>query len=69
MVKNYQPEQGLLVAVYHADAQYNLRRLLIDFARKHFKELEKAEVNALLSHSAQRQRMLDERFEEMFLKT
>lgn len=63
------PEGGLLLAVYHSEAPYSVRKVLIEQAKKSFKELEKAETNALLTHSHQRTKMLDERFEEMFLKT
>jgi hypothetical protein len=68
VVRNHLAEQNLLVALYQPEASYCLRRVLIDNARKHFKELEKVEMNALLAHSSQRERMLDERLEEIFLK-
>lgn len=41
-------------------------------AKKNFKEVEKAEANfvtSLINHSSQRTKMLEERFEEMFIKT
>jgi len=56
------------VMAYHCEAPYQVRRHLIDQARKTFKELEKAETPALLSHSYQRTKMLEERFEENLVK-
>lgn len=46
------PNKGeLKTIVYHNEAQYSLRKALIEQAKKNFKELEKAEVNQLLAHS------------------
>ena len=39
---------------YHAEAQYSVRRLIIDVAKRHFKELEKLNLNAVLAHTAQK---------------
>lgn len=55
--------------MYHSEAQYQVRRYLIEQARKTFKELEKAVTNDLLAHSFQRSKMLEERFEEMLVRT
>ena len=53
---------------YHAEAPYLIRKLLIEQARKSFKELEKAELNALLSHSFQRTKLMEERLEESLIR-
>ena len=64
------PRQGdLKTAVYHSEASYSLRKVLIEQAKKQFPELEKAEVNQLLAHSNQRTRMVEDRLEEHFIKT
>lgn len=44
-------DTGLQVAVYHSEAAYGVRKYLIESAKKHFTELEKAETSAILSHS------------------
>jgi hypothetical protein len=55
--------------VYHSEAQYQVRKYLIEQARKCFKELEKAvNTNQLLAHSYQRTKMLEERFEEILVR-
>lgn len=46
-----------------------MRRLVIEQARKSFKELEKAEMSALLAHSHQRSKMLEDRFEDKFINS
>jgi len=49
-----------------------VRKVLLEQAKKNFKEVEKAEANfvtSLINHSSQRTKMLEERFEEMFIKT
>lgn len=38
-------DSGEFVAVYHPEASYQVRKSLMDAARKQFKELEKAEIN------------------------
>lgn len=53
---------------YHAEAPYLIRKILIEQARKCFKELEKAELNALLSHSFQRTKLMEERLEESLIR-
>jgi len=47
-------DQETRLIVYHAEAQYAVRRLIIDIARRHFKELEKLNMNAVLGHTAQK---------------
>jgi len=70
-VKTINPD-GIQIAAYHSEAPYNVRKVLLEHAKKTFKELEKAEANfvsSLINHSSQRTKMLEERFEEMFIKT
>jgi hypothetical protein len=40
----------------------------MDQAKRTFKELEKAEIVALLQHSHQRAKLLEDRLEEQFIK-
>lgn len=54
---------------YHSEAQYTLRKLIIDVAKRHFKELEKINMNAVLGHTAQKSRQLEERFEENLIRS
>jgi hypothetical protein len=54
--------------VYHSEAQYHLRKIIIDVAKRHFKELEKVNLNALLGHTAQKTRQLEERMEEQMIR-
>ena len=61
-------ETGDFVALYHPEAAYSVRKVIMDAARKNFKELEKAEINQLLLHSNQRSTMLENKFEEKFIK-
>ena len=37
---------------YNTEAQYAARKLVIDVAKRHFKELEKLNMNAVLAHTA-----------------
>ena len=46
-----------------------LRRLIIDVAKRHFKELEKLNMNAVLGHTAQKSKQLDERFEDFMVRS
>lgn len=69
MITRPRVESGLQVAMYHSEASYALRKLVIEQARKSFKELEKAEMSALLSHSHQRSKMLEDRFEDKFINS
>jgi len=68
LVKTTDAAGTLQTLVYHAEGVYSLRRVLIEQARKSIKELERADVNQILIHSAQRTKMLDERFEEMMIR-
>lgn len=46
---------GIQIAAYHSEAPYNVRKVLLDHAKKNFKELEKAEANfvtSLINHSS-----------------
>ena len=54
LMKPVNPETGLNTIVYHSEAPYSLRKLLIEKAQVHFKELGTAEIPALLTHSNQR---------------
>ena len=45
-----------------------MRRTLIEVARRHFKELDKLNMNAVLGHTAQKSRQLDERFEDYIVR-
>jgi len=42
---------------------------VIDVAKRHFKELEKLNMNAVLAHTAQKSRQLDERFEDHIIRS
>jgi hypothetical protein len=64
--------EGILLAAYHSEASFNVRKVLLEHAKKSIKEVEKSEANfvsSLINHSSQRTRMLEERFEEMFLNS
>lgn len=61
-------DTGEVVAMYHPEAAYQVRRVLMEAARKTFKELEKAEIAQLLLHSNQRSTMLENKFEEKFIR-
>mmetsp|Transcript_33086 Transcript_33086/g.32470 ORF Transcript_33086/g.32470 Transcript_33086/m.32470 type:complete len:88 (-) Transcript_33086:77-340(-) len=39
-----------------------LRKLLIDTAKKHFKELEKLDANSVFTHSKNKSELLEDRF-------
>lgn len=45
-----------------------MRRLIIDVAKRHFKELEKLNMNAVLGHTAQKSRQLEDRFEDHLVR-
>lgn len=62
-------DTGILVACYHSEAAYAVRKLFIEHAKKQFAELEKAETNAILTHSHHHHyKQVEERFEDEFLK-
>ena len=46
-----------------------MRKLVIEVAKKHFKELEKLNLNAVLAHTAQKSKQLDERFEDHIVRS
>ena len=62
-------ESGDMVAMFHPEAAYSLRKVVMEVARKTIKELEKAEINTLLLHSNQRSTMLENKFEDKFIKS
>jgi hypothetical protein len=43
--------------------------VIIEVAKRHFKELDKLNMNAVLAHTAQKSRQLDERFEDMMVRS
>ncbi len=55
--------------LHSIEAQYNLRRLIIDVAKRHFKELDKLNMNAVLGHTAQKSKQLDEKFEDVMVRS
>ena len=57
-------ENPVNIIPFHCDAAYFLRRHLIDQAKKHFKELDRADTNTLLTHSHMRAKQLEDRIEE-----
>lgn len=48
--------------IVHTEAQMGLRKLLIETAKKHFKELEKLDVNSVFTHPKNKSEVLEERF-------
>lgn len=69
LVNPYNDERDVNLIVYHSEAQYAARKLIIEVARRHFKELEKLNLNAVLAHTAQKSKQLDERFEDHIIRT
>ena len=56
--------------MYHAEAAFSLRKFLIESAKKHFQELEKADTSAILNHSyVHRYKQIEEHLEEEFIKS
>lgn len=56
---------GNRVIVVHSEAQIGLRKLLIETAKKHFKELEnKLDLNSIFSHPKNKSELLEEKFIE-----
>jgi hypothetical protein len=55
--------------INHLEAQYAARKLIIDVARRHFKELDKLNMNAVIAHTAQKTKQLDERFEDHIVRS
>jgi hypothetical protein len=62
-------EDGTNVIILHTEAQMGLRKLLIETAKKHFKELEKLDVNSVFSHPRNKSELLEDRFVEHAEKT
>mmetsp|Transcript_16549 Transcript_16549/g.19141 ORF Transcript_16549/g.19141 Transcript_16549/m.19141 type:complete len:134 (+) Transcript_16549:1938-2339(+) len=52
------------VIIFHSEAQMGLRKLLIETAKKHFKELEKLDLNSVYSHPKNKSELLEEKFIE-----
>jgi hypothetical protein len=46
-----------------------LRKQIIEVAKRHFKELEKLNLNAILGHTSQKSKQLEERFEDYMVRT
>lgn len=62
-------DDGNNVIILHTEAQMGLRKLLIETAKKHFKELEKLDVNSVFSHPRNKSELLEDRFIEHAEKT
>lgn len=69
LVNPFNDERDISLIAYHSEAQYAVRKLIIEVARRHFKELEKLNLNAVLAHTAQKSKQLDERFEDHIVRT
>lgn len=69
LLNPHNDERDVNLIVYHSEAQYALRKLVIEVAKRHFKELEKLNLNAVLAHTAQKSKQLDERFEDYIIRT
>jgi len=54
VVSPHNEERDINLIVYHSEAQYAARKLVIEVAKRHFKELEKLNLNAVLAHTAQK---------------
>lgn len=50
--------------IVHTEAQMALRKLLIDTAKKHIKELEKLDANSVFTHAKNKSEFLENRFME-----
>ena len=55
---------GSRVIIVHSEAQIGLRKMLIENAKKHFKELEKLDLNSVFSHPKNKSELLEEKFIE-----
>jgi hypothetical protein len=64
ILANPRPGDDINVIIVHTEAQMGLRKLLIEIAKKHFKELEKLDVNSVFSHPRNKSELLEERFIE-----
>lgn len=52
------------IILIHTEAHMSLRKLLIETAKKHFKELEKLDANSIFSHPKSKSELLEKRFIE-----
>ena len=48
----------------HAEAVFPIRKMLMELAKKHFKELEKMNVNTVLGHISDKTMNLEQKFLE-----
>lgn len=64
MLINPHLSDGQRIIVLHTEAHMALRKMLIENAKKHFKELEKLEVNSVFSHPKNKSELLEEKFTE-----
>jgi hypothetical protein len=55
---------GSRIIVVHSEAQMGFRKMLIENAKKHFKELGKLDVNSVFSHPKNKSELLEEKFIE-----
>lgn len=55
--------------VHHSEACYAVRKPIIEVARRHWKELEKVNMNSLLGYTSQKSKQIEARFEEHCIKT
>jgi hypothetical protein len=46
------PADEYLVILYHSEAQFMLRKQLIEAAKRHWIQLDKLNLNAVLAHTA-----------------
>jgi len=69
MVDPYTQDREVQLIAYHSEAQFAVRRYIIEVAKRHFKELEKLSMNAVLGHTAQKSKQLDERFEDHIVRS
>lgn len=63
------PNEEVKMIVYHSEAQYAIRQKIIEVAKKYWKELEKLNLNAVLAHTHQKSKQLDERFEDHIIRS
>mmetsp|Transcript_32579 Transcript_32579/g.23529 ORF Transcript_32579/g.23529 Transcript_32579/m.23529 type:complete len:94 (+) Transcript_32579:2127-2408(+) len=68
MINPLNPNCDINMVVHHTEACYHLRKFIIEGARKQWKELEKVNLNAILSHTASKQKQLETRFEEQLAR-
>lgn len=52
------------VIIVHNEAHMALRKMLIELAKKQFKELEKLDINSVFSHPKNKSELLEEKFIE-----